>query len=85
MKLHAMSKRGEWSEMAAEVPDEVVRTFAAVAPYSELKQAVSERFGGVADSIQLGFGPNTAAGLQRELLQDLATIPAAFEGFDLHW
>ena len=29
MKLHGMSKRGRWSEMAAEIPDEVVRAFAA--------------------------------------------------------
>jgi alkanesulfonate monooxygenase SsuD/methylene tetrahydromethanopterin reductase-like flavin-dependent oxidoreductase (luciferase family) len=85
VKLHAMSKRGEWKLMAAEVPDEVVHTFAAVAPYPQLKQAVSERFGGVTDAIQLGFGPNTAAGLQKELLQDLKTIPAAFEGFQLGW
>jgi probable F420-dependent oxidoreductase len=85
VKLHAMSKRGEWKLMAAEVPDEVVHTFAAVAPYPQLKQAVSERFGGVTDAIQLGFGPNTAAGLQKELLQDLKTIPAAFEGSQLGW
>ena len=30
MKLHEMSKRNQWDEMAAQVPDEVVRTFAAV-------------------------------------------------------
>ena len=35
-ELHAMSKRGQWNEMAKQVPDEVVRTFAAVGRYDEI-------------------------------------------------
>src|SRR5262245_13354098 len=80
-KLHAMSKRGEWAKMAAEVPDEVVREFTAVAPYAELPTAIETRFGGIADTLTLGFAPGTPAGLQRELLQDLRRIPARFTGF----
>ncbi len=80
-KLHVMSKRGEWRKMAAEVPDEVVREFTAVASYAELPAAIEARFGGIADTLTLGFVPGTPGGLQRELLQDLQRIPARFTGF----
>jgi len=40
MKLHQLSKQGRWQEMAKEVPDDVVRTFAAVGTYGELAKAV---------------------------------------------
>ena len=79
-KLHVMSKRGEWAKMAAEVPDEVVREFTAVAPYAELAEAIEARFGGLADTLTLGFVPGTRSGLQRELLRDLQRIPARCAG-----
>src|SRR5690606_11894107 len=84
-KLHEMSKRGQWNEMAAQVPDEVVHTFAAVAPYSGLAAAVEKRFGGLVDAIALGFGESTPDGLARELIQDLQRIPHRFTGFPTDW
>jgi probable F420-dependent oxidoreductase len=81
MKLHHMSKQGKWSEMAAEVPDEVVRAFAAVGTYDELAGAIQERFGGVTDSVTLGFAQSTEPGLVREVLSDVRRIECAFEGF----
>jgi probable F420-dependent oxidoreductase len=54
-KLHAMSLAGRWDEMAAEVPDEVVRIFAACGTYGEIAKAIDARFGGLADSIELNF------------------------------
>ena len=80
-KLHGMSKRGQWNEMAAEVPDDVVRTFAAVGTYDEIALRIEERFGGLADTITLGFAPETDPGLQREILDDVRRIPCRFEGF----
>jgi hypothetical protein len=85
MKLHEMSKRNRWSEMAAQVPDEVVRTFAAVGTYDELASAVEARFGGLSDALMLGFGSDVDPGLARELVQDLRRIPAAFESFQTKW
>jgi probable F420-dependent oxidoreductase len=84
-RLHEMSKRGQWNQMAAQVPDEVVHTFAAVAPYSGLAAAVEKRFGGLVDSIALGFGESTPEGLARELIQDLQRIPHRFTGFPTDW
>jgi probable F420-dependent oxidoreductase len=81
-KLHRMSVAGRWQDMAAEVSDDVVRIFAACAPYDSLAQAIAERFGGAADSIDLEFPADAPAGLQRELLADIRRIPHRFTGFD---
>jgi probable F420-dependent oxidoreductase len=76
-ELHEMSKRGRWSEMAAAVPDEVLHAFAAAAPYDALASAVADRFGGIVDTIALGFPPEVPGGFVRELLQDIQRIPSA--------
>ena len=80
MKLHAMSKRGQWKQMAAEISDDLVRTFAAVGTHEELPKAIAERFGGICDTATLDFAESTAPGLVREILQDVHAIPCAFEG-----
>jgi probable F420-dependent oxidoreductase len=85
LKLHAMSLEGRWNEMAAEVPDEVVRIFAAGGTYDEITAAIDERFGGLADSIEINFPAGTPAGLQHELLADIGRIPCAFKAFDTRW
>jgi len=82
LKLRAMSFEGRWDEMAAEVSDDVVRIFAACGTYDEITTAIDERFGGLADSIELNFPADTPAALQRELLTDIRRIPHAFEGFE---
>lgn len=84
-KLHEMSKRGQWQQMAAEVPDDVLHEFAAVAPYDQLVGAVEKRFGGLVDAVAIGFPDDTPAGLARELVQDLRRIPQTFEGFPTKW
>lgn len=85
LKLHRMSVEGQWDRMAAEVPDETVRIFAACGRFDELAAAVEARFGGVADSIDLHLPPGTPAGLARELVTDLRRIPHTFAGFDTNW
>ena len=82
LKLRAMSFEGRWDEMAAEVSDDVVRIFAACGTYDEITTAIDERFGGLADSIELNFPADTPAALQRELLTDIRRIPHTFEGFE---
>jgi probable F420-dependent oxidoreductase len=52
-KLHAMSRRGQWTEMAAEIPDEAVFEVGVAAPVEKLGQAIKDRYG---DRIQrVGF------------------------------
>jgi probable F420-dependent oxidoreductase len=84
-ELHEMSKRGQWNEMARRVPDEVVRTFAAVGRYDEIARLIAERFGGVSDTVTLGTLPGVEAGLLREVVQDVKRIPCAFEGYPTGW
>jgi probable F420-dependent oxidoreductase len=85
LKLHRMSVEGRWDSMADEVPDDVVRIFAACATYGEIAGAIEQRFGGVADSIDLHFPPGTPMELQRDLLTDIRRIPHSFAGFDTNW
>ena len=82
LKLHAMSLDGRWNEMTSEVSDDVVRIFAACGTYCEIARAIEERFGGVADAIEINFPVDIPAGLQRELLTDIRRIPHTFAGFD---
>ncbi len=85
MKLHAMSKEGRWKEMAAEVPDDVLDTFAVTAPYPDLARKIEERFGGVTDSLTLGTPTDIPEGPARELLQDIQRIESRFKGFPTGW
>jgi probable F420-dependent oxidoreductase len=80
-KLHELSKRGRWDEMAKVVTDEMVETFAAVASHEGLVDALSERFGGLSDRVFLSFPRATPDGLIRELLTDIRHIPARFSGW----
>ncbi len=52
-KLHAMSKRGQWDQMAAAVPDEALEGVGVIAPIGQLASAIKERYG---DRVQrVGF------------------------------
>ena len=82
LKLHGMSLDGRWNEMTSEVSDDVVRIFAACGIYGEIARVIEERFGGVADAIEISFPVDTPAGLQRELLTDIQRLPHIFAGFD---
>jgi probable F420-dependent oxidoreductase len=81
LKLHRLSVEGRWTEMAAQVPDHVVRTFAACGTYSQIAAAIEQRYGGAADSLDLDFPPDTPPGLQHELIADIQRIPHRFAGF----
>jgi probable F420-dependent oxidoreductase len=50
-ELNALSKKGEWVQMAALIDDEVVDTFAAVAPPDEVAKVLRKRFGDVVTRI----------------------------------
>ncbi len=84
-KLHAMTRAGRWEEMAAEIDDEVLDTFAIVAPYEEVKGAIEARFGGLSDSIELGWQPGMVPEALAEVAQDIAALPIRFEGHDAGW
>jgi probable F420-dependent oxidoreductase len=85
MKLHEMSKTGQWESMAKEVSDDVLHEFAAVATYADLKRAIEKRFGGLTDSLLMAFPGTADPGLQTEVVRDLQSIPSPFERFATAW
>ncbi len=48
-ELHARSRRGEWDTMGELIDDQVLQTFAVVAPLDRAPEAVLERWGGLVD------------------------------------
>ena len=50
-RLHALSLEQKWDEMARQVSDEMVHTFAAVGLYDEVAPLLKQRFDGLLDEI----------------------------------
>ncbi len=48
-QLHVLSKRGEWEKMGELIDDEVLGTFAVVAPLDDVAARITERFGDLID------------------------------------
>jgi probable F420-dependent oxidoreductase len=44
-ELHAMSKRGQWADMADVIPDEALFEIGVAAPVDKLGQAIKDRYG----------------------------------------
>jgi probable F420-dependent oxidoreductase len=80
LKLNAMVRQGRWAEMAKEVPDDVVRLFAAIGRWDEIAEAIAARFGGLADAVNARGNP-AAPSLPPDLVQDIRRLPRAFQGF----
>ena len=68
LELNALSKAGRWDDMTRLIPDDLVHEFAAVGTFNEIRDRISDHFGGLIDCISL---PNTAP---RELIQELRDI-----------
>ena len=85
LKLHRMSVEGRWDEMGAQVSDDVVHIFAACGTYRDIAGAIRQRYGGVADSIDMEFPADAPIGLRREVLADVQRIPHRFTGFAADW
>jgi probable F420-dependent oxidoreductase len=54
-ELHRLSLAGEWDTMGTLVDDEILETFAVVAPIDKLAQSIRERCDGVIDRVLIGF------------------------------
>jgi len=78
-KLNAMTRAGQWSEMAKEVPDDVVHLFAAVGRYDQIAKAIEERFGGLVDAVSASANSSKPSDLPPDLIQDLARIPTRYK------
>ena len=57
-QLHAMSKQGQWQEMARLIPPAVMQACSLTAEPEELKAAIQERFNGVYDRVLVHLDPD---------------------------
>ncbi len=80
-KLNHMSKAGQWDAMAAEVSDDVVNLFAAVGRHDQLAAAMTDRFGGLVDTVGAGTPVDEPGGLPPDLIKDIQSISTPFNGF----
>jgi hypothetical protein len=59
--------------------------FAAVGTFDELPEKVTARFGGISDTISVGFSLQSNAAAVSALVQKLQGIPSRFAGFSHDW
>ena len=71
-KLNHLSKNDGWDKMAALVSDDVLHLFAAIGRYDQIKDAITERFGGISHGIGLGAG--TELDVPPDVIQEIQAI-----------
>lgn len=72
-RLHALSLEQKWDEMAQQVSDEMVFTFAAVGLYDEVASLLKQRFDGLLDEISpdMYSYPPMSDAQERRFLEEL--------------
>ncbi|MEM7466983.1 MAG: TIGR03617 family F420-dependent LLM class oxidoreductase [Pseudomonadota bacterium] len=80
-KLNAMTKAGQWDQLAAQIDDDLLREFAAVGRHDEILAQIEKRFGGLSDAVHASSSLNIRSDWPAELIQDVASIPIAFKDF----
>jgi len=71
-RLRAMTKENRWDELASEITDEMLHTFAAVGEPTEAARIVRDRVGGVVESVVLDPStPRDALVQQMDVLRAL--------------
>ena len=84
-KLNAMTKQGQWEQIAGEIPDDVLRLFAAIGRYDELTDLVADRFGGCTDMVYASTSSDIQPKIPTEVLRDIQRIATPFTGFKTTW
>ncbi|MCH9673218.1 MAG: TIGR03617 family F420-dependent LLM class oxidoreductase [Gammaproteobacteria bacterium] len=84
-KLNAMTKAGQWDQIANEISDDTVALFAAIGRYDQLRDAIETRFGGVADVVYASTSSDVRPQVPRDVLQDIRAIPTEFKAFESLW
>ena len=84
-KLHQMSKNGQWKQMAAEVPDDVLDEFCVSTTYDKLPQAIADRFGGISDTVEFAFEQGMDPELAKDIIRRVQAIDTSFTKHDDHF
>jgi len=77
-KLNAMTKAGQWNEIAAQIPDDVVHLFAAVGRHDQIVRAIEARFGGLVDTVSASANSSRPADLPPGLIQDIMALKTRY-------
>ena len=84
-KLLNMSKTGQWKQMAAEIPDDMLDEFCVYAPYEQLPKAIEDRFGGISDTVEFNFEDDTDVDLAQDVVKRVHRIESRFEAPANHY
>jgi probable F420-dependent oxidoreductase len=76
-ELHRLSLAGEWETMSTLIDDEILHTFAVVAPIGELAQGIGDRCDGVIDRVLIGFPASVAEETVVQVIDELRGQPVA--------
>ena len=78
-KLNAMTRAGQWNDMAKEVSDDVVHLSAAVGRHDQIAKAIEARFGGLVDAVSSSSNASKPSDLPPDLIQDIRRIPTLYQ------
>ncbi|PND54115.1 LLM class F420-dependent oxidoreductase [Mycobacterium sp. ENV421] len=70
-ELHRLSLAGEWDTMATLISDEILETFAVVAPLDRLAAALRERCDGIIDRVMIGLPSSASEDTVRAFLDEV--------------
>jgi probable F420-dependent oxidoreductase len=86
-KLKPYPAAGRWSEMAALVPDELIDLFAVSGTYDTIAERIEERYGGLADTIELPVQTDIEIDNDRlaRVVERIQRIPTRFKGYGTGW
>jgi probable F420-dependent oxidoreductase len=74
-ELHRLSRAGEWDVMGSLIDDEILATFAVVAPLDQVADKIRDRCDGVIDRVLVGFPSSVPEDTVSAVLQELRGQP----------
>lgn len=77
-KLNRMTKAGEWDKIAAEVPDDLLHSCAAIGRHDEIAGMIEARYGGVSDTIFASASNERDVDFPPDVIQDVQRISTSF-------
>jgi probable F420-dependent oxidoreductase len=80
-KVNPLPRQNRWSEMAAQIPDDILDLFATVTDYDALPEAVEKRYGGYADTVLMQVGADEDWPRLARTVAAIKRIPTPFERY----
>ena len=75
-ELHRLSLEGQWDAMASLIDDDILETFAVVAPIDTLAAALMRRCDGIIDRVMVGLPMSTPGATVRAFLDEVRVSSA---------